>query len=227
MILFPRRVFSGGMRGEDSAAKGINSISSQNNASRRAIHEHDGMYFITITCAKWQKLLEITNGYDVVYNWFDYLKGKGHYINGYVIMPNHIHALISFRNTGKSINSIIGNGKRFMAYQLVNKLQYLCKAEILEELGSIVNKTDRKRGKLHEVFEPSFDWKECRGSKFVKQKLNYIHDNPCQERWKLAARPDLYLHSSALFYILDKEGVYQVTSYTEMEDIDLTQRLIK
>lgn len=66
-------------------------------------------------------MFEITNGYGVVYRWFDYLKCKGHYINGYVIMPNHLHAIIAFKNTGKKVNGIVGNGKRFMAYELVKK----------------------------------------------------------------------------------------------------------
>ena len=34
-------------------------------------------------------------------------------------MPNHLHALIAFRNTGQSINTIVGNGKRFMAYEII------------------------------------------------------------------------------------------------------------
>jgi hypothetical protein len=41
-------------------------------------------------------------------------------------MPNHIHALLAFRNTqGQSINTIIGNGKRFIAYELIAKLMEL------------------------------------------------------------------------------------------------------
>lgn len=36
-----------------------------------------------------------TNAYDVVYKWFDYLKSKGHFINGFFLMPNHLHAIIA------------------------------------------------------------------------------------------------------------------------------------
>ena len=91
---------------------------------RREIPAYDGLYFIIFTCCHWLKLFEITNGYGIVYNWFDHLKSKGHFINGYVIMPNHVHALIAFRNTqGQSINSIIGTGKRFMAYEIINRLE--------------------------------------------------------------------------------------------------------
>ena len=33
--------------------------------------------------------------------------------------------------------------------------------KVLEELTQGVSARELKRGKLHEVFEPSFDWKEC------------------------------------------------------------------
>ena len=74
----------------------------------------DGTFFVTFTCYNWLPLIHKTEGYDVVYKWFDHVKSKGHKINGYVIMPNHVHVLISFITTGQSINTIIGNGKRFM-----------------------------------------------------------------------------------------------------------------
>ncbi len=92
-------------------------------AVKQQISAADGTYFITITCFRWLHLFEISDAYDCVYNWFNVLRKNGHYINGYVIMPNHLHALISFSNTGKNINTIIGNGKRFMAYDIVARLE--------------------------------------------------------------------------------------------------------
>lgn len=38
-------------------------------------------------------------------------------------MPNHLHAIVAFVNWGKSINSIISNGKRFIAYEIAGKLE--------------------------------------------------------------------------------------------------------
>ena len=66
----------------------------------------DGIYFITITRYKWLPLIDLANSYNVVYKWFDDLKSKGHYGIGYVIMPNHLHALIAFRNTGESVKEL-------------------------------------------------------------------------------------------------------------------------
>ncbi len=34
-------------------------------------------------------------------------------------------------------------------------------------------------GNCMKYVEPSFDWKECRSDKFIDQKLEYIHANPC------------------------------------------------
>ena len=79
----------------------------------------NGIYFITFTCCNWLPLFEVTQGYHLVYKWFNYLKDNGSYVTGYVIMPNHVHALIAFRSNGQSINTRVGNGKRFLAYGIV------------------------------------------------------------------------------------------------------------
>lgn len=75
----------------------------------------------------------------------------------YVIMPSHVHTIIAFSNTGKSINTIVSNGKRFIVYDLVKRLQQQNSHLILSELSSSLNNTERKEGKLHNVFETSFD----------------------------------------------------------------------
>jgi len=135
-------------------------------------------------------------------------------------MPNHLHALIEFKNTGMTINTIVGNGKRFMAYELIKKLIERNKIDVLNELRVLVNDTDSARGKQHKVFEPSFDWKECLDSNFIERKLNYLHDNPCQEHWKLVDSPEHYIHCSAKFYFTGVQGIYPVSDYSELEDVD-------
>jgi REP element-mobilizing transposase RayT len=192
-------------------------------AVKSPITEKDGVYFFTFTCCHWLPLIQQTNSFDTVYKWFDYLKSKGHYIIGYVIMPNHLHALIAFHHSDKTITTLISNGKRFIAYEIVKRLQKTGNKETLERLADSVTNSDKKRGKLHQVFEPSFDWKECRNNKFIKQKLDYIHDNPCKGVWNLAMNAIDYPHSSAKYYQTGEQGIYAITSYTYLEDIDLTK----
>jgi REP element-mobilizing transposase RayT len=194
-------------------------------STKRQIAESHGAYFITITCHQWLPLFELTSGYDIVYKWFDHLKTKGHYLVGYVTMPNHLHALIAFTKSDISINTIIGNGKRFMAYEIVKRLKEKGNEEILNKLVEAVSSREYKRGKLHEVFEPSFDWKECISNRFTNQKLNYIHDNPCRGKWNLINNPMDYAHSSARFYLTGEQGCYQVIHAGKLEDVDLSGEL--
>jgi REP element-mobilizing transposase RayT len=141
-------------------------------STKRQIAESSGIYFITITCYKWLSLFEITSAYDSVYKWFDYLKQQGHFITGYVIMPNHLHALLAFKQPVKSINSIIGNAS-VLWRMIVKRLELATDRDTLNKLTEGVSSRDYKRGKLHEVFQPSFDWKECRSTRFINQKLSY------------------------------------------------------
>ena len=143
-------------------------------------------------------LLEVIQGYDVVYKWFDILVKSGNYILGYVLMPNHVHVLIGFKNSGIQLNKIIGSGKRFMSYDIMNRLQILDDKECLSVLANSVSKSERNDGKRYRVWQKSFDWKECKSDKFIIQKLNYIHENPVRQ--EIVGNPEDYLYSSAVDY---------------------------
>ncbi|CAN5800134.1 hypothetical protein BH11BAC3_BH11BAC3_12210 [soil metagenome] len=192
---------------------------------KRTIPHNCGLFFITFTCYQWLPLIDSVNGYDIIYKWFGHLKSKGHFINGYVIMPNHLHVLISFINTTTSINTIIGNGKRFMAYEIINRLKKNNKKDLLEQLAGGVEATRKLNKKQHEVWELSFDWEDCRSNEFVWQKLDYMHNNPCSGKWQLATNPIGYIHSSAKFYLTGLQGIYPVTNFMEMEEVDFNKSI--
>ena len=174
-----------------------------------------GIYFITFTCHQWIHLIEKTNGFDLVYNWFDVLSTKNHKVTGYVIMPNHLHLLLHYSGGRQSLNTIVGNGKRFIAYDIIERLGQQNEKLLLTRLQAEVKPKDKSRGKKHEVWKDSFDVKECRTEKFILQKLNYIHNNPCTGKWRLVEHPHQYLHSSALFYLNGKHKNYPVKDYRE------------
>ena len=172
-----------------------------------------GIFSITITCYKWLPLIEKVNGYEIVYKWFDYLKSQGHYIIGYVIMPNHIHVMIGFTESVQSLNKIIGNGKRFMAYEIIKRLKQHQEVDLLFRLSENIEASRRQNNKMHNVWELSFDWKHCESEKFIEQKLDYYHINPVKGVWNLCDNPVNYMHSSAQFYLENKHRRYEVTSY--------------
>ena len=187
--------------------------------THKTIPYDSGVFSITFTCAHWLPLIEEVLGYELIYNWFDLLKANHHHIIGYVIMPNHLHALIGFRRSQQKINTIIGNGKRFLAYDIIKRLEESGKLELLNRLKSFVGDAYASRKKIHQIWEYSFDWKYCSTESFMLQKLKYYHKNPCVGKWMLAPNPEAYKHSSALFYNSGTQGVYDVTHYRTLVDV--------
>ncbi len=105
------------------------------------------MYFCTFTCYQWLNLFEITNSYDLVYKWFDYLKEKKlAEVVAYVIMPNHVHCILYFPHDQFDLNKIIGNAKRFMAYEIVKRLNRLDLQHTLQKLRNGLNAIELSKG---------------------------------------------------------------------------------
>ena len=174
-------------------------------------------YFITFTCIKWISLFEITHTYDMVYKWFTVLKNEYNAdVVSYVIMPNHLHVILHFHNEGFNLNTIIANGKRFIAYEIINRLEEKGNTELLHHLESLVTQRERKKGQLHKVFKDSFDAKAIITQRFLLQKINYIHNNPVSGKWMLAKDFVEYEHSSASFYEIQVARHHRPMHYLDM-----------
>ena len=157
-------------------------------------------YFCTFTCHNWMPLFELTNSYDTVYKWFEILQQHSVDVVGYVIMPNHLHCIVHFNSETFSVNKTIGNARRFMAYEIINRLEQSNNTAILDQLKNACTERDSSKGQLHKVFKSSFDAKAIFSDKFMEQKLNYMHINPITGKWNLVNDFTSYEHSSASFY---------------------------
>ncbi len=185
-------------------------------STRKVQSEFDTFYFVTFTCFRWISLFEIVDLYSYIYKCFEILTSERIFNTGYVIMPNHLHLIVYTQNEKNTINDIIAETKRFMAYEIVKKLKIAGRNDLLKLLYDTVNPSERLKGKIHNVFQPSADIKRIVTEKFIIQKLNYIHRNPVSEKWKLVENYLDYIHSSARFYELGEKGLYNVMHYQEV-----------
>ncbi len=128
-------------------------------------------------------------------------------------MPNHIHMIVSFIASGQSINTIVGNGKRFMAYEIIKRLTASMDYDLLNRLASAVEQKHRDNNKKHEMWELSFDWKLCENMKFADQKLSYMYMNPCSKKRNLLVRLNTYTVRQNT--ILQKRKAYPMTNIAE------------
>lgn len=183
------------------------------------------VYFCTVTCYKWLSLFEESKAYHSVYRWFQHLRNDGCQLTGYVIMPNHFHVLLFPTHSGTSVNKMVGEGKRFMAYDIVNSIKKSGNKILLKELQNGVERKEKLKGKKHQVFRSSFDARLCYSEKMVEQKLDYIHHNPVSRKWTLVKDFALYTHSSARFYELGEwDSKVPIVHYKDLGNQQPPQR---
>ena len=167
-------------------------------AVRNKIFIPNETYFITFTILGWSHIFINDKYCNLVYKWFDYMKEKySNKIRGYVIMPNHIHCLIKITGQSPKLSILITNAKRFLAYQIVKLLEAENRHNLLNYFKS---KARTKFRAKHKIFEDRYDSLIIQSERFFLEKLNYIHRNPCAEKWSLAENSEDYKYSSAALY---------------------------
>ena len=184
--------------------------------STHFVHSEKGaFYFVTFTCHKWLPLIEESKLYNYLPTWANHLKEKGLKTSAYVAMPNHLHFVFFVEEKSKGLNYMVGEGKRFMAYEIVKRLKKLGKEELLSLLAREVQEEERKKGEKHQVFKLSFDAKLLESEKEILNVMDYIHHNPVSGRWGLVEDFTKYMYSSASFYELGITNKVEVWDYRE------------
>jgi REP element-mobilizing transposase RayT len=131
-------------------------------------------------------------------------------------MPNHLHCVLNFPSKGFSLNKIIGNAKRFMAYEIIKRLSANGEHELLKNLRGGLTNSRLLKGQLHSAFRESFDAKAIRSEKFLEQKMNYMHLNPVRGNYNLVEDWRDYPHSSAGFYEFGTPGYFEPVHFEEL-----------
>ena len=129
---------------------------------------YDSLYFSTFTIYRWIKLFENPKYIEVLLNAMRFLSKENKWVLfGFVIMPNHIHLFYSIPEpiSNKALKH------SFLSYtskQILPMLSAEMKAQFY------VKKSDR----TYQIWKSPSLSVEINSPKFVRQKLNYIHENP-------------------------------------------------
>lgn len=113
------------------------------------------------------------------------------YLNGFVLMDNHIHLLWQIR-PGQARPAVQRDFLKFTAQQIKLDL-YRHQPEILKHF--LVSAKDRK----YQIWERNALSVSIWSAPVFDQKLAYIHQNPV--RAGLCMSPEAYVYSSAAFYL--------------------------
>ncbi len=174
-------------------------------AQRNSIMLLDEVYFWTASIKDWKTLLADDEFKHIIINTLKELVSREKIaVYAFVIMPNHIHLIWEM----KAINgkeTPYASFNKFTAHQF-QKLLRLNSPESLNHFK--VEETERKyRFWQRNALAILMDSKEK-----VIQKMEYIHNNPLQERWNLVLTPEDYQWSSAKFYETGEDEFNFLTS---------------
>ena len=163
-------------------------------------------FFFTATILKWQPLLKNDSNKNIILDTLRFqVKENRIVLFCLVIMPNHIHLVWNTKD-GLEKNLTQGSLLRFTANSMIKKLK---NTEPLAVELYRVNAADR----AIQIWERNPLSTEIYTDKAMEQKLNYIHNNPCTDKWKLAPTPAEYYYSSARFYAKGVDDFNILTSY--------------
>ncbi|MEO8146808.1 MAG: transposase [Bacteroidia bacterium] len=167
------------------------------------------MFFFTATINSWKPLFEEDEMKSIATTsllWFH--QNKRALISGFVIMPNHIHLLWQpvneFTESANEFALLSFTGHAFKKQLTKNN------PALLSEYISTQNDRD------YHFWERRPRTIEMMSRKIAEQKLDYIHNNPCQGNWNLAEQPVVYRFSSAKYYETGIDDFGFMTRYTDL-----------
>jgi REP element-mobilizing transposase RayT len=167
-----------------------------------------GVYFTTSTVVGWIDVFTRPELKQVVVKSLKYCqREKGLIIHGWCLMPSHLHMIVSAR--GETLSAIMRDFKKYTSRKIVEEVRHISESrrewmlklfkEEGEELGRITN---------HKVWQDGNHPILLTKEKFLRQKLDYIHNNPVAEEF--VDEPAHYLYSSARDYE-GKKGYLEIT----------------
>lgn len=125
-------------------------------------------------------------------------KNKGLEIYAYCIMSNHIHLLCKATN-GFLLSDVMRDFKKFTSKKIIKTIQEEPESRkewMLDYFNGVCKHL--KRGQQFKVWQDGYHAEIVETNWFIKQKVNYIHNNPVKE--KIVGLPEDYYFSSARNY---------------------------
>ncbi len=180
----------------------------QESRYRNSRMNFDEVYFWTDTIKDWKHLLKQDKYKElIISSWQELVSRDTIIVYAYVIMPNHLHVVWEMKEpNGKEIAHASFN--KFTSHQILNDLK-IKHPKVLPYFK--VEEPERNyRIWQRDPLAILMDSKDK-----IEQKIEYIHNNPLQERWNLAKIPEEYIWSSANFYSNGKDEHGILTHYKQ------------
>ena len=163
--------------------------------SRYKINEPRHAHFVTATITEWLPVFTTGACCDILIRSFQHCRErKGLQIYGWVILDNHLHAILQ----GPELANTIRDFKRFTAGALLDQIRAEGREWLLNQL-SYYRAKHKASTSAHQVWQEGVHPQAIVSDEMMLQKLEYLHNNPIKHGW--VASPVHWRYSSALEWL--------------------------
>jgi REP element-mobilizing transposase RayT len=176
---------------------------------RYKIADDVGTHFVTMSVVEWLPVFVSEGACNVLTDSLNFChEHKGLRINAYVIMPTHFHGIVFLRKFDpEALKNALTDLRKFTGRRLIAYCQKHMPG-CFDEVFVASAGQDRQRRFWQATSHPErieTEW-------FYRQKLEYLHDNPCRKG--LVRRGEHWRFSSASYWMSDGK---------EANDVKLSQ----
>lgn len=165
---------------------------------RRIINTTGHAHFVTFSCYKRRRLLDDDRAKGVVIHFLaDELRKIDAACNGFVIMPDHVHALLRFGGPNM-LSRFIQQWKRRSSIRLKEFIR-----ELLPAYAAAIDLEEP-------IWQAGFHNFDVFSDEKVREKIEYMHGNPVRKG--LVARVEDWKYGSARWYLLKRSVGVEITA---------------
>ena len=159
-------------------------------------------HFMTATVNDWLPLFTRTETVNIVLDSWRFLQREADFrLYGYVILENNLHLIAASENLSHDMQRF----KSYTAKQIIAHLEQRRSAKLLELLAFF--KRAHKQETTYQVWEEGNHPQIVESEAVMRQKLDYIHQNPVKRGY--VDHPEHWRYSSARNYA-GQEGLIEV-----------------
>ncbi len=162
------------------------------------------LYFVTATVVGWIDIFTRPKYKHIILESLQYCqKSKGLEIYAWVLMPNHLHAILGAADIDQ-MQAILRDFKKFTSKKILAELKEDVQESRREWMLQVFEEAaeDDKKISKYRFWQEGCYMEVISSLEFYRQKLNYIHQNPV--RAEFVRYPQEYLYSSAIDYAGEK-----------------------
>jgi putative transposase len=176
--------------------------------SLKRFHQTGALHFITWSCFDRQPLLGKAEHRDLLLKVLEQMRNRYQFgVVGFVVMPEHVHVLMSEPLIG-SVSSAICAVKLGFTRRVLSE-----KPHLWQNRPEVGHPCDEFKGR-HFWMKRYYDFNVFSSPK-ISEKLHYMHQNPVTRG--LVERPEDWPWSSFLFYACGKIGPVKINDWSRLK----------